>query len=190
MGYFFTSDLHLGDERLNLYARDLIANTADEIDNLIISNWNSLVKSEDKVFMLGDICYDATKLPLLDKLNGRKTLIKGNYDEQISDEEWLKYVDEVVDEKYIHIDKNLIFLNHHPTNCKANCFNICGHIHGTWKVQRNMINVGVDAWHLFPVSLELIKFQMNCIKNHYDENVFIGDNINNAVTQLEIKETK
>ena len=34
MAYFFTSDLHFGDERLNLYGRDLIAKSSYEIDTL------------------------------------------------------------------------------------------------------------------------------------------------------------
>lgn len=47
--------------------------------------------------------------------------------------------------------------------------------HGTWKVKRNIINVGVDAWHFIPVSEDLIKFQINGIRNHYDENVFMDE---------------
>jgi calcineurin-like phosphoesterase family protein len=182
--YYFSSDLHFGDERLNLYGRDFIAKNATEIDELIINNWNSLVKPNDKAFLLGDICYDKSKLELINRLNGYKYLVKGNYDDDIEDTTWLKYFEEVYDSLYIKINSNLVFLNHYPTNGKADCFNICGHIHGTWKVQRNMINVGVDAWHLFPVSLDRIKFQMNGIKNHYDENVFIGDNIINKKTKI------
>jgi len=62
-------------------------------------------------------------------------------------------------------------------------FNICGHIHGLWKVQRNMINVGVDAWHFIPVSEEQIIFYMNGIKKHYDANVFAGELEPNNVKQ-------
>ena len=53
--------------------------------------------------------------------------------------------------------------------------NIVAHIHGTWKVKRNMINVGVDAWHFTPVSEDMIKFQINGIRNYYDENVFMDE---------------
>lgn len=184
MTYYFTSDLHFGDNRLNLYGRDLIAKNSDEIDELIINNWNKTVSIDDVVYLLGDICYDKSKLDLLNKLKGKKILIKGNYDDPISDETWLKYVEIVDKSKYIRINGTRVFLNHYPTNCDATCFNICGHIHGIWKVQRNMINVGVDAWHFFPVSLDRIKFQMNGIKNHYDDNVFIGDNVINKETRI------
>ena len=36
-----------------------------------------------------------------------------------------------------------------------------------------MINVGVDAWHFKPVSLEEILFTKKAIECHYDDNVFI-----------------
>lgn len=49
------------------------------------------------------------------------------------------------------------------------------HIHGLWKVQRNAVNVSVDAWHFTPVSEDIIKFQMGGIRNHYDQNVFAGE---------------
>jgi len=38
-----------------------------------------------------------------------------------------------------------VYIDHYPTNGKSDIFNVVGHIHGTWKVQRNMVNVGVDA---------------------------------------------
>lgn len=172
---WFTSDLHFGDERLNLYSRDLIAKNSYEIDTLIVNNWNSLVDNNDTVYMLGDICYDISKLNILTQLNGKKILIKGNYDEQIPDEAWLEYVTEICDDKIIRIGDEQVYLNHYPTNGKSSMFNIVGHIHGTWKVQRNMINVGVDAWHFYPLSMERIKFKMNGIRKFYDANVFAGE---------------
>lgn len=174
MAYFFTSDLHFGDERLNLYGRDLIAKSSYEIDELIINNWNSMIGNDDITFLLGDICYDISKINYLTELNGKKILIKGNYDEQIPDDTWLEYVDEIVDDKIIRINDEQVYLNHYPTNGRSDMFNIVGHIHGTWKVQRNMINCGVDAHHFYPWSLEQIKFQINGIRKFYDENVFAG----------------
>ena len=173
---YFTSDLHLGDERLNLYGRDLIANNSTEIDELIIENWNKLVSEKDTVYVLGDVCYNSDKAHLISFMRGRKILIKGNYDEQLTNEEWSRYFDVIYDKGlFLKITSNeTVYLNHYPTNGKSDCFNIVGHIHGTWKVQRNMVNVGVDANHFYPVSLDRIKFQINGIRNHYDENVFAG----------------
>jgi calcineurin-like phosphoesterase family protein len=172
---WFTSDLHFGDPRLNLYSRELVADSSDKIDELIIENFNKMVGEKDTVYFLGDIAYTPEKIALIDRLNGTKILIKGNYDDKISDEILLKYFESVQDELIVIIDTEKIFLTHYPTKCIGEMFNICGHIHGTWKVQRNSINVGVDAWHLCPVSEDNIKFQINGIQNHYDANVFAGE---------------
>ena len=42
-----------------------------------------------------------------------------------------------------------------------------------WKIQKNIINVGVDVWHFKFVSLEEINFTINAMENYYDENVFV-----------------
>ena len=52
-------------------------------------------------------------------------------------------------------------------------FNIVGHIHSLWKVQRNMVNVSTDIWNFSPVSEDKILFIRNAIENFYDENVFL-----------------
>jgi hypothetical protein len=142
---------------------------------------------------------DKEGLEIIKKLNGYKILIKGNYDissenggtakYEINDKVLLKYFDEVYDELEIEIGGEKVYLNHFPTNMKSETFNIVGHIHGTWKVMRNAINVGVDAWHFIPVSEDLIKFQMNGIRNHYDQNVFPGEllaNVKNRKGEIKV----
>jgi len=178
---FFTSDLHFNDDRMNLYGRDLIFNNVDEMNKTIINNHNKVVKPDDLVYILGDITTKKDGLHHLNSMNGRKFLIKGNYDSIHSDEELKKYFIDIADEITIAIkddNGNIIrklYLNHYPTNGVSDKFNIVGHIHGTWKVQRNMINVGTDAWHFTPIDLDMINFQINGIQNHYDQNVFAGE---------------
>lgn len=179
---WFTSDLHFGDPRIKLRHRDLITANNDEIDQLVIDNWNKTIKSDDTVFVLGDVCYDSSRIDILNTLNGRKVLVKGNYDDSTPDETWLKYFEKVCSSCYTHIGDEKVYLNHYPCNSKPEIFNIVGHIHDLWKVQRNMINVSVDAWHFMPVSEDRIAFTMNAIRNHYDQNVFAGEisaNLNN-----------
>jgi calcineurin-like phosphoesterase family protein len=182
---FFISDTHFNDSRLNLYGRDLVFKDAKEVNNHIIEVWNKTIEKNDLVYHLGDISMDKDGLEILNQLNGEKVLIKGNYDiniensgtakYEINDKILSKYFTKVVDELEIEIGGETVYLNHFPTNAKSDKFNIVGHIHGLWKVQRNMINVGVDAWHFTPVSEDLIKFQMNGIRKHYDQNCFPGE---------------
>lgn len=83
------------------------------------------------------------------------------------------------------------YLNHYPSKCRnylepytlnvfdqdITCrkaqFGICGHVHGLWKVQRQIINVSVDAWHFKPVSADEIHFCWNAMNNFYDSEVFL-----------------
>ena len=182
---FFTSDLHFQDERLNLYSRDLVFHNFKEFDDHIIKIWNEKINKEDLVILVGDISMTRDGLNYLTKLNGEKWLVKGNYDNsienggtakyEISDEILSEFFTKIVDDLEIKIGEELVYVNHYPTNRKPQCMNICGHIHGTWKVKRNIINVGTDAWHFNPVSEDMIKFQINGIRNHYDENVFMDE---------------
>jgi calcineurin-like phosphoesterase family protein len=190
---FFISDTHFNDERLNLYARNLLFKNAEEVNEHIIKTWNNTVGENDLVYHLGDVSMDLKGLEILNKLNGKKILIKGNYDIPISeggtskfeinDKVLLKYFSKVYDELEITIGDKNVYLNHFPVNTKEDVFCIVGHIHGLWKCQRNAINVGVDCWHFTPVSEDLIKFQMGGIKNHYDQNFFAGELISNVMNK-------
>jgi calcineurin-like phosphoesterase family protein len=179
---FYTSDLHFGDERLNLYGRDLLFKNSKEVDDFIVKQWNETVGEDDLVIVVGDVSMTREGLENLNRCNGEKYLIKGNYDNsvedggtakyEINDKILSKYFSKIYNELEIEIDGEKIYINHFPTNAREDMFNIVGHIHGIFKISRNIINVGVDAWHFTPVSEELVKFQINGIKNHYDQNCF------------------
>lgn len=178
---YFTSDTHFGDDRLNLYGRDLVCKDSKEMDQLIIDNWNSVVTPDDTVYHLGDVAMSEEALrENLPKLNGKKILIKGNYDDKISDDILNEYFDEVYKNyklQHQELDgrKTFFFMNHYPAKGDDMMMNLVGHIHGLWKVQRNMINVGCDAWHFKPISIDQIMFSKNGIEKYYDENVFAGE---------------
>jgi calcineurin-like phosphoesterase family protein len=53
---------------------------ADEMDNAMIHNWNSVVGPKDKVYHLGDVYINRKGRHILPQLNGDKVLIKGNHD--------------------------------------------------------------------------------------------------------------
>ena len=54
----------------------------------LIENWNSRVKANDEIYILGDFLYRGSGIEannILAKLNGRKYLIKGNHDKFIDE---------------------------------------------------------------------------------------------------------
>lgn len=80
---FFTSDLHLGHRNLLKFTKPRPFNSIDEHDEAILENWNSVVKQEDTVYVLGDIAMNKDPDELgkyLTRLNGHKHLILGNHD--------------------------------------------------------------------------------------------------------------
>ena len=50
---YFTSDLHLGHENVIRFCNRPFA-TTDEMDEVLINNWNATVKQKDEVYILGD----------------------------------------------------------------------------------------------------------------------------------------
>lgn len=75
MSTYFTSDTHFGSERtLELSKRPFAS--VKEMDDTMISNWNKIVTNNDYVYHLGDF----GNYEVVPKLNGKITLIWGNYE--------------------------------------------------------------------------------------------------------------
>lgn len=79
----------------------------------------------------------------------------------------------IIDEFDGEIDGLKVFMNHYPSKCPSSKFCLTGHIHEKWKIKKDMINVGVDSNHFYPLSLDDILFYKNGIENHYDNEVFV-----------------
>lgn len=171
---FFISDLHFGDSRFELFYRPF--KTVEEQDAHMIKMWNSVVTDEDEVFVVGDVSVTDEGLESMKLLNGRKHLILGNYDTPRNQEKLYSLFQTVQEKSYISLKNGeTVFVNHYPDNAENGMFNLVGHIHGLWKVQRNMINVSADAWHFTPISEDQILFCMNAIRKFYDIHVFAGE---------------
>ena len=77
---YFTSDLHLGHERIIEYCRRPFA-TVEQMDEVLIENWNKTVHKLDTVYIMGDFVWKKQMLPYyLSRLKGKKVLLKGNHD--------------------------------------------------------------------------------------------------------------
>jgi calcineurin-like phosphoesterase family protein len=175
---FLISDVHAGDERFKILNRPF--DSTEQYLSVIKNNWNKVVKPTDTTIVVGDVCYTGKPelLPFYDELNGSKYLILGNHDDQPV-EVYKKYFQIVQDEYFLEVnnkdEKIRFYINHYPSKGKAEFWGIFGHIHGAWRVQKNMINVSVDCWYFTPISLDQILFQVNAIKNFYDEDVWVGN---------------
>lgn len=83
---FLASDLHFGHTNAvekftrgdGSPLRDF--ENTDEMDQVIIDNWNKTVSPNDRVFLLGDVVINKKHIHKAGMLNGRKTLVLGNHD--------------------------------------------------------------------------------------------------------------
>ena len=183
MARFFTADWHIYEERMAILGRPFA--TGEECVEAMIANHNKVVAPDDEVIVVGDVCYQKRLdcLPLVARFNGVKTLIRGNHDRGLSDADLAPYFVRVVPDGagiYRKADGVECYITHYPTRGRPGSFNLVGHIHSAWKVQTNMLNVGVDVHHFFPVPEEKIFFYYKAICDFYDEDVWVAYNAINA----------
>lgn len=168
---YLVSDTHFYHKNIIEYChrpfRDIEA-----MNQALISNWNSVVSSEDKVYHLGDFtmahfvegqresykqAYVRTCQELLAKLNGHKTLILGNHDAKakVSMEcGWGAVEKQVVLEGFL--------LTHRPCEPTGYLANLHGHVHDKLPFYRRdgegvYFNISVDTTEYSPISLDYIK---------------------------------
>lgn len=122
------SDLHLGHKNILKYSGEWRGGTtAEEHDEWIISQWNSVVRKQDLVYLLGDVAFGEDSLHLVRRLKGEKKLIRGNHD-ILTTTSYLKYFNNVYG---LYSHKGVFWLSHapiHPQELRGR-LNIHGHVH-------------------------------------------------------------
>lgn len=110
---FFTSDSHFNHNNIIRYCNRPF-NNIDEMNEILIQNWNSVVKEDSIVFHLGDFafCGSHKANEILSRLNGRIILIKGNHDN--FQDSILNKFEGVYQQLHIEIGNKSIYLNHYP----------------------------------------------------------------------------
>lgn len=141
--------------------------SVEEMDEALISNWNSRVKGNDTVYILGDLFYRSENVAeILARLKGKKKLVTGNHDSS-----WLTKFD--ADKYFASIDKFLevsdgqraLTLCHYPLMSwkhASKSYMIHGHIHNDSKAdywpllasRDNILNASVDINNFMPVTFE------------------------------------
>lgn len=172
MQTYFSSDLHFGHNKDFMYELRGF-HSIEEHDEIIIKNWNEIVKPEDKVYILGDLMLNDTDTGIekVNQLNGRKVIILGNHDTPIRIERYREELNDIIDIMYAYqfkYNKHYLYLSHYPT-ITANydddkpwakhLINLFGHTHQKEKFYNNnpyMYNVGLDANDNKPVSIDEI----------------------------------
>lgn len=168
---FFTSDTHLRHRNILRYCNRPFE-TIEEHDETLITNWNSVVSAEDKVYHLGDFsfCHPRTADWLLSRLNGDKYILHGNHDKKRNFPRNTElftdlghYHELTIQDRELKYGKILIVLCHYAfevwNKSHHGSIHLFGHSHGKLPSRDNQLrlDVGVDVHNYTPISYEQVK---------------------------------
>ena len=156
---FFTSDTHFGHRNIIKYCNRPFADT-NEMDRILIENWNEVVGQRDTIYHLGDFSMGNQAPKILPRLNGNKILIKGNHDKRPRLEHGWSEIENYKELKY---DGQLVILFHYAmrvwNRSHRGSWMLYGHSHNTLFNDPTLlsIDVGVDCQNYRPVSFDEVR---------------------------------
>lgn len=142
---YYISDLHFFHESLNTQMDCRGFKDAVQMNAYMIKQWNSRVRPRDEVVILGDFSVGKAEQTneILNQLNGRLYMIKGNHDRYLKESEfnkerfvWIKPYAEM------HDNRRKVVLSHYPIFCyngqyrrnkkgEPLTYMLYGHVHDT-----------------------------------------------------------
>lgn len=158
---FFISDTHFGHKGVVEFLRGDSTKlrpfaTTEEMDEVLVANWNAVVRPSDLVYHLGDVVINRRCLPTIGRLNGRKKLIKGNHD-TFRLKEYAEYFEDI----YGVLPMEGMILSHiplHPDSVHPRFgVNVHGHLHAEVINSPLYLNVSVEQINYTPISLEEVR---------------------------------
>jgi calcineurin-like phosphoesterase family protein len=180
MSIFVTSDLHFNHDREFVW-KVRGYESVYEMNEAIVERFNSVVQPSDDVYILGDLCLGgggpailAANKELIERLNGRLHIIRGNHDTEPRVRMYAScanVVDVVKWADMLNYKGYHFYLSHFPTltgnlekeSLKQCTCNLFGHTHQITNFHLDMpymYHVGVDSHNCYPVNLDDIIEEM------------------------------
>ena len=157
---FVISDTHFGHSNIIKYCNRPFS-SSDEMDELMVQNWNSVVKQNDIVYHLGDVYFSLSNINWQHRLNGRKRLILGNHDNGKDNVLHQMFEKIMIWRMFPEFGLLLTHVPVHPETIvegKAKCsLNVHGHIHEKDAYSKQYVNVSVEKINYTPVSIETLR---------------------------------
>ena len=178
---FWTSDTHFYHNNILKYCNRPFE-SVEAMNEVLVANWNSVIKPDDHIYHLGDVCFGNVEKwnwcleP--ERLNGRFHLIIGNHDldrlfrpgTMIERFETIEFQHELLIEGWT------VIMNHFPFRSFSDNFDhkiiqLFGHIHSGpgefgnvlpegYELLPNQYDVGVDNNGYIPISWAQVKERM------------------------------
>lgn len=179
MQTFFTADTHFNESYAIQYFNRPFRNT-DEMNAVMVKNWNSIVTEQDTVYHLGDFTLDDIHhfAKWIRQLHGKIEILPGSHDQP-----WLKdfianervqviapLVSVEIPEIKMGNDPQLVVLCHYSMQVwdqsNQGSWHLFGHSHGKLKGIGLSFDVGVDCTDFKPLSLEEVASRMARLTRH------------------------
>ncbi len=149
---YFTSDTHFHHANIIKYCNRPFSST-EEMNEVLIKNWNDTVKPEDTVYHLGDFCFARdiyAHSKILSSLNGTKHLVYGNHDKSLRTvHEFTRHFASLSDILEIRHHNTKIVLCHFSMRVwdksHHGSWHLFGHSHGSLPPFGKSVDVGVDS---------------------------------------------
>jgi calcineurin-like phosphoesterase family protein len=169
---WFIADLHFGHSNIVKYCNRPFKDVM-EMDDTIINNWNSVVNSQDTVYVIGDFCFGNASY-YIEKLKGNKVFLAGSHDKDLYKLGLIKH--EIWNLKE---ENETIILCHYCMRVwhksHFNSWHLFGHSHGRLVPEGKSMDVGVDCNNFYPISLDRIR---EIMKDKPDNSNFLGNKNN------------
>lgn len=160
---FFTADTHFNHDNIRRYSNRPFA-SAQEMNEALIQNWNSVVNATDTVYHLGDFAMswrENNTRNIRRRLNGNILFVRGNHDKDIDQYRdcfgWIK------DVAFVRVNGQEIFLSHYAhrvwNKSHHGCWHLYGHSHGSLPDDPNSLSFdcGVDCFNYTPISFDQVQ---------------------------------
>lgn len=163
METWLISDTHFGHKNILNFKKEDGENlrsfsSMEEMDEIMVTNWNSVVKPDDKVYHIGDIAFNNFTYiqSIFNRLNGRKVLIKGNHDN------WFKlsqYSQLFYDIRAYHVLDNILLAHIpiHPLSLERWRGQVHGHLHSSSVPDPKYFNVSVERINYTPINFHDVR---------------------------------
>ncbi len=166
MSTLFAADTHFGHANILRYqAATRPFKDLNHMHEVIIANWNRVVKPADTVYHLGDFGFGPAVRLARKRLNGKIRLILGNHDKfGLEDAGIFESIDTL---KLVDVDGQRIVLCHYAMRTwqfqSKGSFQLFGHSHGNLPDDPYLLScdVGVDCWSMTPVSMSQLRERMS-----------------------------
>lgn len=180
---FITSDIHFGHKNIMSFCpvtRARFRNDVNFMNEEIIREWNQVVTPRDHTYILGDVafCNVETAVKFIKRLNGIKTLIKGNHDAKlVRSREFEDCFIDVQDYYSINVNGTKVVMFHYPISewdqMHRGSVHFHGHVHGgpTGLEGSRAMDVGMDATGrtVVPLNEMITKALRGNIRQHHQK---------------------